>query len=651
MKYGALPVLAIALFVGTVAASDAPGIVSHILVLSDKSEDVSSPEAWKKTYIKDGMTDQEKAQAIWRTVVKYRHQTNPPNEWFYGENVHDPIKTINVYGYGMCCCASSNIEGLGRYIGLIARGRTINQHSVPELSYDNSWHLYDASLMNYFVKTDGKVASVEEIRDAVQGWLKDNPKLKGNDNALRAFAKSEGWKKGPELLASSKFYNADGINPAGWHGWPSNMQEYDIKNPNVFDYGPTMGYQVNIQLRSGEKLTRNWFNKGLHVNMQTAPDLDVLKGRGALGFQRQLGDLAPGRVGNGTLEYNVPLASGAFRSGALTADNLASTADDKAAPALHLKDAAKPGTLIVRMPCSYVYLGGQVSCKATVGDGGSIDVSFSENNGLDFKPVQKIDKSGDQTIDLKKLVFRRYDYQLKFELNGAGTGLDTLRISNDIQHSQAPLPIIVEGENTITFNAGAQEGTVTYEGNMAPDQVKDGRQICWMEYHPKLNGLEPNVAAVGGSGKGDATLTLNAPGEMTRIRMSFHWRARDAADGYEVQVSYDDGKTFKTVDKLTGPTPACTKYIVVGDVPAGTKTALVRLNGSQRNTTCLFNMRVDADYKEPNGGFRPVKITYVWDEDGKEKKDEHVAKAADDTYKINCGAKTTPKSVILELAD
>src|SRR5579862_8504977 len=111
-------VLAMALFLicGAVLASDAPGVVSHILVLSDKSEDVSSPEAWKKTYIKDGMTDQEKAQAVWRTVVKYRHQTAPPNEWFCAENVHDPIKTINVYGYGMCCCASSNIEGLSRFL-------------------------------------------------------------------------------------------------------------------------------------------------------------------------------------------------------------------------------------------------------------------------------------------------------------------------------------------------------------------------------------------------------------------------------------------------------------------------------------------------------------------------------------------------------
>src|SRR5689334_14906865 len=37
------------------------GVVSFVKVLSDKVEDVSSLEAWKKSFIKDGMSDKEKA--------------------------------------------------------------------------------------------------------------------------------------------------------------------------------------------------------------------------------------------------------------------------------------------------------------------------------------------------------------------------------------------------------------------------------------------------------------------------------------------------------------------------------------------------------------------------------------------------------------
>ena len=189
---------------------------------------------------------------------------------------------------------------------------------------------------------------------------------------LKNFSKNEGWKKGPALLAGCKFYDKDGINAAGWHGWWSNMQEYNYKEKSknegfVYEYGPSMGYELNVQLRAGEKMTRNWFNKGLHINGRVA-QRRVSKGcsRGAakaLALQRELGDMAPGRIGNGTLEYNVPLADGQFRQGALQADNLACTADDKASPALHVKDASQPGVLVVRMPCSYVYLAGQLTAK------------------------------------------------------------------------------------------------------------------------------------------------------------------------------------------------------------------------------------------------------------------------------------------------
>jgi len=634
-----------------------PAIVSNIKVLSDKVEDVTTLEDWKKTYIKDGMSDQEKAIAIWKTVVKYRHQSDPPNErLMQGNNVHDPMKTIHVYGHGMCCCASSNIEGLARYIGMDARGRILNKHSVPEVKYDETWHLLDASLMNYFLKTDGKIASVDEIRQAVRGWFDQNPDkagLRGNNNKLQEFAKNEGWKKGPALLAGSTFYNKDGINPAGCHGWPSNMQEYDWSDQDagIFDYGASMGYRLNIQLREGEKLTRNWFNKDLIV--PGTPSEPFHRGnRDALGFQAKLGDIAPGRTGNGTLEYNVPLASGAFRGAALTADNLACKADDQAAPALHVKEAGKPGVLILRMPCSYVYHTGTVDCIAAVGAGGSISVLFSDNNGLDWRPVATIDKAGPNKIDLKPFCYLHYDYRLKFEFKGQGTGLDALKITHDIQHSQAPLPALAEGENKISFSVGAPESTITYEGQMNPDDAKKTKVLSHLDYHPVLNGLNP-VCLTTETGRGDATYTLDTPNDMTRIRMNLHWRARDlkGKDGYEVQLSFDGGKTFKKVEDYGVAQPASNKYVTLGDIPPLTKQAQVKLIVRQRNTSCVFDMRMDADYKDPYGGFRPVKITYVWEENKETKQDVHVVKEAQETYTIKCGPKPLMKTISLELAD
>ena len=47
------------------------------------------------------------------------------------------------------------------------------------------------------------------------------------------------------------------------------------------------------------------------------------------------------------------------------------------------------------------------------------------------------------------------------------------------------------------------------------------------------------------------------------MRISAHYRARDAKDNFDVQVSFDEGKTFKSVGKLEGPFRGMTKYIVV----------------------------------------------------------------------------------------
>ena len=110
------------------------GVVSFVKVCSDKVPDVSSLEAWKRSYIKDGMTDKAKALAVWRTVVAHQHQNSPPREYLHPEStVLDPIKIFNVYGYSFCSVGAAEVQALTRYLGLRARGWTISRHVVPEV--------------------------------------------------------------------------------------------------------------------------------------------------------------------------------------------------------------------------------------------------------------------------------------------------------------------------------------------------------------------------------------------------------------------------------------------------------------------------------------------------------------------------------------
>jgi hypothetical protein len=641
-----------------------PAIVSHIKVLSDKVEDVSSMEAWKNSFIKPGMSEMDKALAIWTTVVKFRHQHNPPNEYLEDDNhVHDPIKDYNVYGYGQCCCASANVEAFARYVGMETRGWGISHHSVPEIKINGKWSMLDGSLVNYFKLPDGSIAGVKEISDSVTEWFKDKPELldpktkhpyEDHEHYYKIMRKGQ-WRKGPTVLRGSVGYDENGWLPAHTHAWGDSLIEFghgdDINF--LFEYGVALGYEVNVQLRPGEKLIRNWSNKDLNINDDNKSSREILKSNpqdptGDMRYAPKFGDLAEGRAGNGILEYTPPLNS--LAATALTYDNL--TIKDQ-----HLVPAApgKPGTFVLRMPSSYVYLTGQLELAAV----GSVAVSYSDNNGLDWKPITPLSalrETGVVAFDLKPLVYRRYDYRLKFELKSPDASISALKIIHDIQHSQRVLPILDKGDTKISFSAGAPEGTITIEGNL-PHNGTDpvaAKNLLFSAFHPTLKNVEPkNFTA--DKGAGSVTIPVQTPGDMTRIRLGAFWHASKPEDKWTVDVSFDNGKSFAPFTTLAGPNIGNSAYVTFGGgdkVPANSRNALIRLasNAAANNSLWLQQLRIDADYKEPHGGFAPVKVTYAWEENGEPKTNTHIATSPTDTYTIHCETKPRMKSITLELA-
>ena len=103
--------------------------------------------------------------------------------------------------------------------------------------------------------------------------------------------------------------------------------------------------------------------------------------------------------------------------------------------------------------------------------------------------------------------------------------------------------------------------------------------------------------------------------------------------------------------RAAGPTVGNCKYVTFADVPPRTRAVLVRFAGTSRNATGLFNFCIKADYREPHGGFRPVKLTYVWEEKGKEQRHVHVARKPHEAYSITCAAKPLMRSIALELTE
>jgi hypothetical protein len=646
--------LVLSSFANLLLAADAPeippAIVSHVQVLSEKVEDVSSLDAWKRSFITDGMSDKEKALAVWKSVVMFRHQDNPPREFMQNEETPiDPIKLFNVYGYCMCNGASGAICALARHAGLRARGWAIQNHSVPEVYFDEKWHLLDASLIVYFPQPDGGIAGVEEISAAVDGWYAKNPAYKGNNDKLAQFMRNGGWKNGPELLSHTSAYDNNGWLPAATHGWYSTMQEYENGAKHfLFEYGCAAGYQVNVQLRPGEKLTRNWSNSELHVNALENGPLGCLNktvGTEDLRYMPAFGDHAPGRVGNGVHEWR-PLQARDLRV-ALSSKNVRVGADFRTnQPVLGLRENNDPGEVIYRLPSSYVYLGGVLRFDNLHAQR-KVRVELSRNNGRDWTEIGGAGDAEIVAIDLKPYIYRLYDYQIRFTLDPMAS-IQNIVFRHDVQHSQRALPLLSEGVNTVSFNSGPQEGTITVEGALDPN--RKAKTVTLAEFAPVFDNLSGTPYFMT-AGTGSLTLPVETPGDLTRLRVGLHYRARDKNDGWTIEASFDGGKTFTPFGDAPGPFAGNSLTFATESVPPKSRSVLVRLSGRQRNTTGILDLRIDADYREPHGGFRPVQVTYVWTENGVEKTDVHIAKSPKDTYTIQCGPKPVMKSYTVELTD
>lgn len=652
---------------GSAAAADAPrtqGRLNNLKVLSDNVDDVTTVENIVRSFAKPGMSDAERSRALWMAVVKYRHQTIPPDEFLAADwEVHDPVKIFNVYGYCMCCCCSALVEALNRADGREARGRILTGHSVPEVRYGDGWHMFDASLINVFPRPgDGGYASVDEVSGAVRDWYTQHPEYRGKPAKLDELMRSEdwmGWKaKGPALLANCPFYK-QGFFPAHTHGWNTTMVEYDRKS-EVYEYGYHVGHRALLSLRPGESLVREAGNRGLHVNGATMPSWDMLKARAPMNDLAYLTEVFPGYrggvVANGVQRYEVDLAHGALAEGAERYENLAAGGS----PALHVERAGRPGVAIVPMTSPYVYLSGRVkvrSIRPSAED--SVAVSISTNNGRDYTPLWTAPVqagTADAVIDLSNQIVRRYAYSLQIEIKSnspTGAGLDRLVIENDIQHAPRTLPWLGEGRTTITV---AADGDLHVTSRSFTGRITDDAAFTKNETTRSLGVVFDNLDVRDGScwwksGTGTMTVPIEVPGDLVALRYSLQVRARGAKDRIRTLVSRDGGRAWSEVAQISGPTPGTTRTFRFAEWSAGTRKALLRFELTGNNTVGILSFRIDADYRDPLAApaFHPFEVVHRWTEQGRERTRRERIPRLPYSYTIEAGKEPEMVSVSYEM--
>lgn len=145
--------------------------------------DYRSADGILASILSPGMTDEQKAIAIFEFIVDWRYHWYPPGE---NSDVHDPVKLVNVYGYGFCDDSARNMVALSRLAGLDGRVWFLNGHVVSEVSWDGAFHMFDPDHEVFYRLPAGRIAGVAELAKNPQLIRKTKKDPAGFDSASMA---------------------------------------------------------------------------------------------------------------------------------------------------------------------------------------------------------------------------------------------------------------------------------------------------------------------------------------------------------------------------------------------------------------------------------------------------------------------------------
>ncbi len=113
---------------------------------------------------RDAETDREKAEALFFFIK------NQVMDWYYpAQGINLTVEDLSVliwnFGYGFCYDLGRLQAGLWSRAGLRSRIVGWPQHTVAEVFYDGSWHLYDQQHRSFYIKKDGQVAGFHDLQN------------------------------------------------------------------------------------------------------------------------------------------------------------------------------------------------------------------------------------------------------------------------------------------------------------------------------------------------------------------------------------------------------------------------------------------------------------------------------------------------------
>jgi hypothetical protein len=427
--------IALAFTAALVLPTQTPAQVYGPRLVSSRTPDLYDLESYVKSVVKPGMTQKQRAIALWSANYRQMYHWNNPVEYPLikpGEllDVTDPIRLMNVYGYTLCFCSAAGMESVWREAGLEGREFALPGHVSNEVWFDGAYHYLDMEFKGYLTRPDGEIASAR-------------------DCGLR-----------PAEIAMSSSIPPD-FFPLTRYPFRSYLSKMVFAG--LLDGGPTWyashraqsGHVMHVGLRPGECYYRSWDNVGKFVN-----DYRRWIEPGEFGtFDCRYGPHeldGPRSFGNGVMIYEPDLTSATdeFERGVFLSSGLT-----KNSRGLCVAKDNPEGQCIFRVQLPYVICGrpsrlddpGSATGAALVSlEGtGQIETHVSVDNGKSWLPAA----SAPGKIDLSRFVERRYGYQIRLRLR-SGAEVTGLRFDTYFQLAQAALPALERGTNAMTFDLG-----------------------------------------------------------------------------------------------------------------------------------------------------------------------------------------------------
>ena len=259
-----------------------------------------------------GMTDREKAHALWFQEIRHRYHWGGDNP-----ELCDPVKVFNVYGHNTCGNDSICLAGLWKRAGLKVSPARLVGHCVSQAFYDGRWNLFDGDMHSmYLLRDNATVASEQDLvrdhdlikRSHTQGIL--NPDSRRND----------------EWEASIFVFEGE---PAG-------------------DRNCETRTTMNMVLRPGEAITWRWGHGG------------TLKVHG------EAKQKYPETICNGLWEYRPDFTKETWKKGA-TLEGIRANAGELSA------EEGKTGSVAWAIRSPYVFIGGRLESE---GSGAKFSISW-----------------------------------------------------------------------------------------------------------------------------------------------------------------------------------------------------------------------------------------------------------------------------------